>query len=590
MNPRTTVVAFLMAGLTSLAIAAPAQFEGRTGLREIEAAREDSPSIAAFVAARRADLERAPSPSRSLQDAIERVVPDLDRFPRCLTPVTLSITKETAQSPEFASSVAHMLVPPTLSREMLVTTPDGHFNIHYTLDRANGNGVLGADHDANGSPDYVDQVSAALVASRQKIVVKLGYRDPQTEGPIDVYMANLGGRVDGYTMPSDPEGQAFLVIDSRLLGNDALLRAAVAHQYAHAVLGSYGTGTPIWWAEASAAWLEGTVIGSYAHYTDQLQTSLDASEAGLGNDDARFLQGRLLWPAYLSNLGPRGGIVREVWENLESLGDAADVWQATDMSLRPLGMSLEQAFSDYSLWLLLSGGRNDGQHFPFAERLDGVSYAGQFAAYPAGSAQTNPKLSSFGASFVRFESGGRDGGLRLSLEGDSPGQFQAQILLTPRKEGAALVRAFIAVDARGHGAIAIPWATFSEAVLIVGNVMRGGADAGYTFTATPDPHFPFEMTSFSADAEEGDVRVTWETQAEDGLYGWIVYRSELSGAAGRRINELIVPAIGDGDGPVAYQYLDDGVNAGRTYYYRLVGVTHDGLMREVPETRVDLPR
>jgi len=32
------------------------------------------------------------------------------------------------------------------------------------------------------------------------------------------------------------------------------------------------------------------------------------------------------------------------------------------------------------------------------------------------------------------------------------------------------------------------------------------------------------------------------------------------------------------------------VNAGRTYYYRLVGVTHEGLTKEVPETRIDIPK
>lgn len=590
MNPRMTAVSILLAGCASVSFGAPAPSEGPGSARRPEIRREDPSSISAFVAARREEIERSPSPSISLQEAIEKFVPDLDRFPRCLTPVTVEITKDTVPSPALAAAIAPLLVPPVLSRETVSTTPDGHFNIHYTADRTHGNGVLTLDRDGNGAPDYVDQVSRSLTASRQKIVTKLGYRDPQTEGPIDVYLANLGGRIDGYAMPSDSKGQAFLVIDSRLLGNDALLRAAVAHQYAHAVLGSYGAGAPIWWMEASAAWIEGTVIGSYAHYTEQLQTCLDGSEAGLGNDDARFLQGRLLWPSYLSNLGPRDGVVKDIWEALERSGDMADVWQATEAALRPAGLSLEQAFSDYSLWLLLSGGRSDGQHFPFADRLDGVSYSGNYADYPASDIPTYPKLSAFGASFVRFESVATGGGLRIRLEGDSPGRFQAQILLTPRKAGAPLVRALVPVDSRGHGAITIPWATFSEAVLIVGNVMRGATDAAFSFSAAFEARFPFEMTSFTADAEDGDVRVTWETESESGLYGWIVYRSELSGAAGRRVNDLIVPALGDGDGPVAYQYLDDGVFAGRTYFYRLVGVTHDGLTRELPEARVDLPR
>jgi hypothetical protein len=148
----------------------------------------------------------------------------------------------------------------------------------------------------------------------------------------------------------------------------------------------------------------------------------------------------------------------------------------------------------------------------------------------------------------------------------------------------------VAVDPRGHGAIGIPWATFSEAILIIGNVARDSDAATYSFFARPDPTFPFEVTAFSAEQDGSDVRVTWETQSEDGLFGWIVYRSERSGETPRRVNDLIVPAIGDGDGPVSYQYLDDGVRSGRTYFYSLVGVTRDGLTREVPKTRIDLPR
>jgi hypothetical protein len=436
----------------------------------------------------------------------------------------------------------------------------------------------------------VDQVAEALAASREKLVVRLGYRDPQFDAPLDVYLVNLGGRIDGYTLQRSNQKAAALVIDSRLLGNESLLRAAVAHQYAHAVVGTYTLDAPIWWVEASTSWLEGNVVGSYSHYSDQLQAALDASAGGLSWDDARSFQGRLLWPAYLSSLDERGQLVRTVWEQLERSADGSDVWQATEQALRPQGLTLADAFSEYTLWLLLSGDRNDGRHFTFADRMAGVPFSGEYSAYPAAEIQTTPMLSSFGAAFLRFSADGEQGGVRINFEGASPGLFQAQLLLTPRKEDAPLVRAVVSVDPRGHGSIGIPWATFSEAVLIIGNVGRGAEPAAYSFFARPDPTFPFEVTAFSAQADGSDVRVTWETQSEDGLFGWIVYRSEPLDGAPRRVNDLIVPAIGDGDGPVSYQYLDNGVRAGGTYFYSLVGVTRDGLTREVPKTRIDLPR
>ncbi len=325
------------------------------------------------------------------------------------------------------------------------------------------------------------------------------------------------------------------------------------------------------------------MAGSWAHYSLQIRTALAGTPGGLGMDDLSGLPGRLLWPAYLSGRSGGASVVRSIWETLDGAGESSDLWAATDEVLRGSGSSLDEAFADYSLWLQLRRTAQEGNTEP-------VPYAGEYAAFPAAEIQTATPLAPFGATYLRFASDGLEGGLRLSLEGDAPGRFQAQLLLTPRKPGAPLVHAVVSLDTRGHGSIGIPWATYGEVVLIVGNVMRGGAPATYSFVARPDPTFPFELTSLAADAEETDVRLTWETRSESGLFGWIVYRSEQSNGPPHRVNDLIVPAIGDGDGPVAYQYLDDGVARGRTYFYRLVGITHDGLVRELPETRVDFPK
>src|SRR5262249_44007013 len=159
--------------------------------------------------------------------------------------------------------IAPLFARPALPHEMILTTTDGFFTIHYTLDRANGDGVLATDRDGSGIPDYVDQVASSLSLSHRKIVGKFGYRDLGGDAPIDVYLTTLGGRIDGYSARPTSGQAAFLVVDSRLLGNDALLRAAVAHQYAHAVLDGYDPGAPLWWAEATASWIEGQVVGSY---------------------------------------------------------------------------------------------------------------------------------------------------------------------------------------------------------------------------------------------------------------------------------------------------------------------------------------
>ena len=582
---RATVLATLAWALPALAAAPSSSLSGsRSDFTAVEPA-----SVTAFVGQVRADAERAPVRTQSLQESIARLVPDIAQASRCLTPTLTEASRQAAGSGALARLISPLYTRPALGHEMLFTTTDGLFTIHYTLDRAGGDGVLALDRDASGIPDYVDQVASSLSHSHRKIVGRFAYRDPSAEAPIDVYLTNLGGRIDGYFARGSNGQPSYIVVDSRLLGNDALLRAAVVHQYAHAVLDGYDPAAPLWWAESSASWIEGQVVGSYAHYTEAIQTALDASLGGLGLDDTRVLAGRLLWPAYLAGSHGQTGIVRQVWETLDAAGDGSDLWVATDQVLRHSGTTLEEAFSDYSLWLLLSGNRSDDRHFPFADRLEGVTYSAELDAYPASEVQTLAPVAPLGAAFIRFLADGDEGGLRLVFDGDQPGQFQVQLLLTPR-EGTSLVRAIVVLDAGGHGTIGIPWATYSEAVLVAGNVARAGSAAPYAFSARLDPTFPFTVSSFVAQADQGDVRVAWESSAENGLFGWIVYRSEHSGGTPRRVNDLLVPAIGDGDGPVSYQYLDEGVNAGRTYYYRLVGVTHDGLTQEVPETRVDVPK
>ena len=567
------VLASLLAlGATVLRAAAAGEFPRGLAGRETVAS-EDSPSVGAFVAALKAEMEGAavrPAPSpKSFQEAIGRIAPDYAGAPRCLTPVVLELSRQAASSPALASWAGPVFSPPVLSRELVSTSPDGAFAIHYTLDRVSGDAVLAVDRDHNGIPDYVDLVASSLASAREAISTRMGFRPPLARDTFHLYLANLGGRIDGYTASSASGDELFTVLDSRLLGNDALLRAAVTHQYAHASLAPYAPQAPPWWIEATAAWLEGVAVGSYAHYTEQIQAAVDRAASGLVSDDARLCQGHLLWPVYLATLGGREPLVRRIWENLEQQGEAADLWRATDDALRAAGSSTEAAFSDYSLWLLLSGERSDGRHFAGADRFGGVSFTGLYEAYPATQIQTAPSLAPLGVAFMRFTPDSVDGGLRLRFEGDVPGIFQAQVLLTPRKRGAALVRAPISVDSRGRGSIGIPWATFSEAILIVGNVARVGGDAPYSFVARSEPNFPFEIVSFNAEPSDEEVRVTWETRSESGLFGWIVYRSDRPSGVPHRINEFVVPAIGDGDGPVSYQYVDDGVTRGGTYFYSL---------------------
>ena len=78
-------------------------------------------------------------------------------------------------------------LPPSMSRpglsgpENTLTTP--HFLIHYTL--SGPDAVSLVDSDANGIPDYIDEVEQALEHSHSIQVGHLGWLAPPSDEPID---------------------------------------------------------------------------------------------------------------------------------------------------------------------------------------------------------------------------------------------------------------------------------------------------------------------------------------------------------------------------------------------------------------------
>ena len=86
------------------------------------------------------------------------------------------------------------------------------------------------------------------------------------------------------------------------------------------------------------------------------------------------------------------------------------------------------------------------------------------------------------------------------------------------------------------------------------------------------------LVSFTAEAEENQVLVSWETASEIDTLGFTIYRSD--GAD----NELAVLAFVPSQSPgstagAAYTYADAGVAAGQTYWYWLESVDLAGVTR-----------
>jgi len=83
------------------------------------------------------------------------------------------------------------------------------------------------------------------------------------------------------------------------------------------------------------------------------------------------------------------------------------------------------------------------------------------------------------------------------------------------------------------------------------------------------------LVSFTVSAGDGQVLLEWETASEIDNAGFYLHRSTAEAGEYARIGPFI-PSEGDGLLGASYSYLDQGVQNGPTYYYKLESVATDG--------------
>jgi hypothetical protein len=91
------------------------------------------------------------------------------------------------------------------------------------------------------------------------------------------------------------------------------------------------------------------------------------------------------------------------------------------------------------------------------------------------------------------------------------------------------------------------------------------------------PPTAVDLVSFSATRQEGGVLVAWETAMEVDNVGFNLYRSTSVDGPYARLNGDLIPSQSPGDASGAtYTWLDDEVQPGVTYYYKLEDVEVGG--------------
>lgn len=71
--------------------------------------------------------------------------------------------------------------------------------------------------------------------------------------------------------------------------------------------------------------------------------------------------------------------------------------------------------------------------------------------------------------------------------------------------------------------------------------------------------------------------LNWQAATEEGLFGYLVYRSENRDGPFRRTNEQIIRVPADRLDQHDYSWVDGDVESGKTYYYYLDAVSVTGI-------------
>jgi hypothetical protein len=251
---------------------------------------------------------------------------------------------------------------------------DANFCVHWVDQGLDAPNLRDADGD--GVPDYIDRVLAVAEHVHQVENVKLGWREPLSDGTLggghgktDIYVSEIGGELFGYAAPD--RGQAvhgreprhlhgYLVIDNNYEpfefphtepGHD--LKVTLAHEYNHILQFGYEAYEDPWFAESTAVWMEDQVYNGINDYLRYVRKWAQMWETPLTANSIKEY-GTAVWNQWLARHYGRA-IIREAWAGAARTHPDGFAVAAYERAIRAAGGSsfgrdLTRFAADVSEW------------------------------------------------------------------------------------------------------------------------------------------------------------------------------------------------------------------------------------------------
>ncbi len=96
------------------------------------------------------------------------------------------------------------------------------------------------------------------------------------------------------------------------------------------------------------------------------------------------------------------------------------------------------------------------------------------------------------------------------------------------------------------------------------------------FKGWPDEETGIELLSFEATSLEESILLTWETATEASNAGYRLLRAGTANGDYQPITPSLIPAVGDEFSGASYEFTDNDVEAGETYWYKLEDIDING--------------
>jgi hypothetical protein len=237
--------------------------------------------------------------------------------------------------------------------EYTITSPDGHFVIHWT--------DSGADAV---SATYANSVAEAADSSWDIECDQMNFFTPPPDNGVggndlyDMYIKMLSGGTLGYTTHSGeyhpPDSThscsaSHIVIGSTISGT-GMRNCTVSHEFQHAIQMSYDYNEATWFMENCAVWMEEMVyptVNDYLGYLSYGENALRSPWMDI-RSGSMYWYGALTWPWMMWDRWDYEA-VREVWE-LCAATTGNNTVQAHEDMFNNHGTCWENFFMDYGLW------------------------------------------------------------------------------------------------------------------------------------------------------------------------------------------------------------------------------------------------